>query len=135
MFGHCHLRGGLRTFAPARIESLKLTGQRFQRPKDFTIESALRDSFGVRSGQDQYKVVIRFQKIVADYIREKKWHSSQELRELPTGQVELTMRLSSLIEVQRWILSWAGDAEVLEPAELKKSIHEAAKKIAAGTIG
>lgn len=131
LFGHCHLRKDIRTFAPARIESLRYTGQRFQRPKDFSIHTALRDSFGVRSGKDEYLVRIRFKKSVADYIREKKWHSSQELHELKTGEVELTMRLSSLIEVQRWILSWGGEAEPLEPPELRQTLKAAAEKILA----
>jgi predicted DNA-binding transcriptional regulator YafY len=43
------------------------------------------------------------------------------------------MRLSSLAEVERWILSWAGNARVIRPAELAKSVKEAARKIFTGT--
>ena len=32
------------------------------------------------------------------------------LEELPAGGVELRLRLSSLAEIQRWILGWAGAA-------------------------
>jgi proteasome accessory factor B len=67
--------------------------------------------------------------MVADYIREKKWHESQELRELPDGGVELRMKLSSLAEVERWILSWAGNARVIQPRELAESVKQAAKNI------
>lgn len=130
LFAYCHLRKDIRTFSPARIKSAEITGKRFQRPKDFSIESALRDSFGVHSGRDEFKVVIRFSELVADYIREKKWHASQQLRELSKGGVELTLKLSSLIEVQRWILSWAGNAQVIEPPELKRAVREAGQKIA-----
>ncbi len=130
LFAHCHLRRDLRTFAPGRIQSATPNGARFQRPKDFSIETALRDSFGVHSGKAEHTVVIRFDEMVADYIREKKWHASQRLKALPKGGVELTLRLSSLVEVQRWILSWAGNAEVMEPEELKESVRAAGLRIA-----
>ena len=74
-------------------------------------------------------MVIRFGPRAADYIREKKWHASQTLRDLKGGAVELKMKLSSLAEVQRWVLSWGGDAQVLKPKELAASVCAAAKKI------
>jgi len=130
LFAYCHMRKDIRTFVPARIQSAAPTGQRFQRPKDFSIENALRDSFGVHSGKAEHTVIVRFDEMVADYIREKKWHASQELKNLPNGGVELTLRLSSLIEVQRWILSWAGSAEAIAPAELKEAVRAAGARIA-----
>ena len=38
------------------------------------------------------------------------------------------MKLSSLTEVQRRVLSWGGDAVVLKPKELAESVKTAAKK-------
>ena len=76
-----------------------------------------------------FEVVIQFNEMVADYIREKKWHESQELRELPDGGVELRMTLSSLAEVERWILGWAGNARVLQPPELAESVKQSARNI------
>jgi predicted DNA-binding transcriptional regulator YafY len=130
LFAYCHLRKDIRTFVPARIQAAEPTGKRFKRPKDFSIEHALRDSFGVHSGKADHKVVVRFNEAVADFIREKKWHASQELKNLANGGVELTLRLSSLIEVERWILSWAGNAEVLEPSELRDAVRLAGARIA-----
>jgi len=37
--------------------------------------------------------------------------------------VELRMTLSSLAEVQRWILSWGGEAQVVQPRELAESVQ------------
>ena len=129
LFGYCHLRKDIRTFVPSRIVGAEPTGKRFQRPKDFSIENALRDSFGVHSGKAEHNVVIRFNEMVADYIREKKWHASQHLKNLSNGGVELSLRLSSLVEVQRWILSWAGNAQVVAPEELKKAVQAAGARI------
>ena len=89
----------------------------------------MRDSFGVHSGEGEYDVVIRFDARVADYIREKKWHESQQLRELKNGSIELKLKLSGLAEVQRWVLGWGGDAKVIQPKELVESVKQVAKKI------
>ena len=115
LFAFDHLRKDLRTFVPARIKAIRPTGKTFERRKKFSLEKRLRDSFGVQSGQGEFEVVIRFNERVADYIREKKWHESQQLRELKGGGVELRLKLSSLAEVERWVLSWGGDAVVVRP--------------------
>jgi proteasome accessory factor B len=122
-------RKDIRTFAPVRIQSAKPTGKIFQRSQKFSLEKRLRDSFGVHSGDGKFEIVIRFAPRAADYIREKKWHESQSLREFKDGAVELKLKLSSLSEVQRWVLSWGGDAKVLRPPELVAAVRQAASAI------
>ncbi len=127
LFAFDHLRKDIRTFVPARIKSVKPTGKTFQRPQGFSLEKRLRDSFGVHSGEGRYEVVLRFTPQVADYIREKRWHDSQQQRELKGGGVELRLKLSSLIEIERWVLSWGENARVIQPAELIANVRRAAK--------
>jgi proteasome accessory factor B len=129
LFAYDHLRKDIRTFVPARIQSLKRTGKTFHRPQRFSLEQRLRDSFGVHCGQGEFDVVIQFSPEVADYIREKKWHASQQLRELKGGGVELRLKLSSLPEVERWVLSWGGNAWVVRPGELAESVRRSAQRI------
>ncbi len=128
LFAWCHLRKDLRTFVPARIKTVKETGETFQRPKKFSLEKRLRDSFGVHSGQGEFDVVIRFDERVADFIREKRWHPSQKIKTLRDGGLELSMRLSSLIEVQRWVLGWGGNALPVGPPELVTAVRESAEQ-------
>ena len=135
LFAFDHLRNDLRTFVPARIKAIRPTGKTFERRKKFSLEERLRGSFGVQSGQGEFDVVIRFHERVADYIREKKWHESQQLRELKGGGVELRLKLSSLAEVGRWVLSWGGDAVVVRPAELAQSVRQAAQRVLRGAAG
>ena len=133
LFAYDHARKDIRTFVPARIQSVKPTGKTFARPEKFSLDKRLRDSFGVHSGEGDHDVVIRFNAHAADYIREKKWHESQKLRELKNGGVELRLKLSSLVEVERWVLSWGGDAKVLKPRELAGAVKQAAEKIVKST--
>ncbi len=129
LFAFDHLRQDLRTFVPSRIKSVKPTGATFARPRKFSLESRLRHSFGVHSGKEVCDVVLRFDARVADIVREKKWHDTQQLRELPDGRLELSFRLSSLAEVERWVLSWGGEAVVVSPPELAESIRNAARNL------
>ncbi|MFO1477073.1 MAG: WYL domain-containing transcriptional regulator [Verrucomicrobiota bacterium] len=129
LFGFDHWRQDLRTFNPARIRNVRLTGKSFEKPGNFSLEDRLRHSFGVYSGKNRHKVVIRFSPRAADYIREKKWHGSQKLKDLPGGAVELQLELSSLSEVRRWILSWEGEAVPIAPPELVDSYRETARRI------
>jgi predicted DNA-binding transcriptional regulator YafY len=131
LFAYDHARADIRTFVPARIQSVTLTGEKFPAPKKFSLEKRLRDSFGVHSGKGEYEVAIRFDPAVADYIREKRWHPSQKAKNLKNGGLELQLKLSSLNEVQRWVMTWAGHAIVISPPELAESVREAAGKIAA----
>jgi proteasome accessory factor B len=133
LFAYDHARKDIRTFVPARVRSVKLTGKTFERPQKFSLEQRLRDSFGVHSGGGDYEVVIRFNARAADYVREKKWHESQQLRDLKGGGVELRLKLSSLAEIERWILSWGGDAVVIRPRELIQAVKEAGLKILRST--
>ena len=129
LFAFDHLRKDIRSFVPARIKAIRQTGKTFERRRTFSLDKRLRGSFGVQSGQGEFEVVIRFNERVADYIREKKWHDSQQLRELRNGGVELRMNLSSLGEVERWVLSWGGSAVVVRPAQLAESVKQAAQRI------
>jgi predicted DNA-binding transcriptional regulator YafY len=129
LFAYDHDRKAIRTFVPSRMQSVKPTGKTFARPQKFSLEKRLRGSFGVHSGEGEREVVIRFNARAADYIREKKWHESQQLRELKGGGVELKLKLSSLMEVERWILSWGGDATVVKPRELMGAVRKSAEAI------
>jgi predicted DNA-binding transcriptional regulator YafY len=129
LFAYDHLRKDIRTFVPARVKSVRETGKTFARPEKFSLEKRLRDSFGVHSGQGQFEVALRFDDAVADYVREKKWHTSQKLIELPSGEVELHLKLSSLHEIERWVLGWGGNAVVLKPRELAEMVRTSAKRI------
>ncbi|MBU6409473.1 MAG: WYL domain-containing protein [Verrucomicrobia bacterium] len=129
LFAFDHGRNDVRTFVPARIESATPTGRHFEPARAFSLQERLRDSFGVHSAEGRFEVVIRFNRRAADYVREKKWHDSQQLRELKAGGVEMRLRLSSLVEIERWILSWGGDAVAIKPRELADAIDRAARRL------
>ncbi len=130
LFAFDHARKAVRTFAPVRISEMRETGKTFSRPQKFSVEKRLRDSFGMHSAEGEFDVCIRFDASAADYIREKRWHASQKSTELPDGGLEVRMKLSSLGEVERWVLAWAGRAVAVEPHELVERVRAGAAKLA-----
>jgi Predicted transcriptional regulator len=131
LIGHDVNKNAVRQFALSRMGEVTLRQKRFAVPADFSAEKYFTGAFGAEGGTGDYFVCIRFDAVAAFYIRERRWHPSQHLTDLPDGGAELTLRLSSLAEVERWILSWGAHAEVLEPSELVQSIHSAVAKLAA----
>jgi predicted DNA-binding transcriptional regulator YafY len=64
-------------------------------------------------------VIIRFAPQAARYIREKRWHDTQEIQEKEDGGLVLKFQTSGLGEVKRWVLQYGGDAEVIAPENLR----------------
>ena len=77
----------------------------------------------------RHRVRIHFDAFAAGLVSERQWHPSQKMRPLADGELELSIELGSLEEVERWVLSWGEHATVLEPAELKRRIHRVAEAI------
>jgi predicted DNA-binding transcriptional regulator YafY len=111
-------RDAMRTFALTRLRAPEIAQERFALPKKFDINEYLRGSFNVFKGGEDYEVVIDFDSWAADLVRGRKWHSSQELTELPGRQLRLRMRLNSIEEAERWVLSWGTHATVVRPQAL-----------------
>lgn len=123
VIGFCLKRKALRTFVLARMRNAAMDGKTFFRPANFSIEKHLKDSFGVFTAKGSHTVRLKFDSFAAQLVRERIWHPSQKIQELADGELELTLQLSSLLEIEPWILSWGEHARVLGPAELKKRIR------------
>jgi proteasome accessory factor B len=124
-------RGAMRTFAVPRIANLSVSTTKFQRDKGFSAEKFFSKALGVVGGDGRnIKVVIRFTARSADRIREREWHESQKLRDLPNGAVELTLTLGALEEIEGWVLEWGSEAEVLEPPELRERLRATVSALA-----
>ena len=80
-------------------------------------------------GTDDYEVVIQFDSWAADLIRGRKWHATQEIMELPKRQLRPRLRLNSIEEAERWVLSSGMHATVIRPQALAKRLRETAKAL------
>lgn len=114
--------GEIRTFALERIEKLSLQDDRFEVQAELAPE-AFAHSLGVNRGTPQ-TVVLSFSSRMAPYIRERTWHASQRVDELPDGGVRMTLRVSIDAPLKAWILGFGPFARVESPSRLAEEILE-----------
>lgn len=62
--------------------------------------------------------------------RGKIWHSSQRVKRLKDGSLEVCFDVAGLQEIKMWVLGLGGEAKVIKPDSLRKEILEEARKIA-----
>jgi proteasome accessory factor B len=122
-------RQAIRTFALARLRAPQLIACRFAPPRHFDPDKYLRGSFAVLKGTDDYEVVIEFDAWATDLVRGRRWHASQTFVELSSSGSQLRMRLSSLEEIERWVLNWGTHATVLRPQALAKRLQMTAAEL------
>ena len=135
LFGFDLIREQIRTFVISRMRKARVTGHGFKRPANFDISRHLGDSFGVFCGSGDYRIRLRFDEFAARLVAERQWHASQKIKPLKPADgvgIEMTLKLGSLEEITRWILSWGGHARVLEPKELRDRVKAAAEAMAGG---
>lgn len=123
-FGHDVDRREMRTYVLARMRKAAGTGQTFTKSKKFSLKDHLKDSLGVFSGKAKHNIRIRFDKFAAQLVRERIWHASQQIQDLTGGEIEFRLTLSSLHEIEPWVLSWGEHAHVLGPTELTRKLRD-----------
>jgi predicted DNA-binding transcriptional regulator YafY len=114
--------GQVRTFAVERIEELSLLEERFT-PIEELPNEAFPHSLGVHSGPPEH-VEIEFQPAIADYVRAREWHPSQQLRDNGPDGLRLALDVCLDRALQSWILSFGPFARVIAPDALVKDIAE-----------
>lgn len=130
LFGLDLDRKQMRTFALPRMKTAVSTRKRFTRPANFSIDDFLSESFTVFEGRDPQKVRVRFDAFASRLVRERRWHDSQTIKQLANDEVELSLKLGSLVEIERWVLSWGEHARVLEPKALSARIAAISRAVA-----
>ena len=78
----------------------------------------------------EFPFTIRLTGDAARLVGETRFHPSQKVAPIPgsEGAVLFTARASGLRSIARWVLSVGGEAEVLEPKELREYVREELRK-------
>ena len=129
LIAYCHTRRAPRDFLTSRIKAHKRLLSTFQVAPDFSLSSYLETGFLAERATEPEDIVIKFDEYQARWIRERQWHSSQQIEELPSGELILRLRVGGLGEVKRWVMGYGSHAEVLEPESLRREIKAEIKKM------
>jgi predicted DNA-binding transcriptional regulator YafY len=127
LLGYDRNRKARRIFVLARMQKVSRTAQKFSnaRPGNDEIQRLFRNSFQIWQSEnaDLEQIVLRFSGRAAQLVRERNWHSSQQIQELADGNLELSLALNALEEIIPWILSWGKDCEVVSPVKLRRKVR------------
>jgi predicted DNA-binding transcriptional regulator YafY len=128
IIGRSSLHRSTRTFNLSRIKELEPLDDGYKIPRGFSVSRYLRNAWHlIPSGPDR-KVVIRFEKMVAQNVNEVNWHKTQETKWNDDGSLEFRVTVSGLSEISWWIIGYGDQAKVLAPRELRNMIVQRAER-------
>jgi len=129
LIAFCHKRKQVRDFLMGRIKEWKVLPSDFQIKGDFSVSEYLSKGFLAERGDKLIDIAIKFDEYQARWIRDRQWHPSQQVEELPSGELILHLKVGGIQEVKRWIMGYGPHAEVLEPESLRGQFKEEIEKM------
>jgi predicted DNA-binding transcriptional regulator YafY len=125
LIGHDSKRDAVITFRADHILRLRLTARRFERPRDF---DPMPYVSGIGPGnQERTDVVLRFAAAAVPLARDQ----FPAARAAPGGGLTVRLKVWAGASFCRFVLSWAGACEVLEPLAVREGVREYARQVAA----
>jgi predicted DNA-binding transcriptional regulator YafY len=124
LIGFCHQRQEIRWFRIDRIRELRVLDETFERDPNFNPQTYFEKIFQAEVGGHPVPVAIWFDTSTAPFIRERRWHVTQEITEHTDGSLTLNLVTSGLNDLKRWVLGYGKGAIVKEPPELVKLVKK-----------
>ena len=123
VIGRSSLHRSVRTFHVGRILQLEALEDTFAPPRNFSLDRYFRNAWHMipESGAD-HNVHVRFKSNVARNVAEVLWHKTQRCEMASDGSLDFRVTVSGLDEISWWILGYADQAEVIEPAALREKV-------------
>jgi predicted DNA-binding transcriptional regulator YafY len=116
--------GPMRHYVAESIQSAQLTGEFFERDRNFKIDLHAQKAFGVFQNEAEIDDVIwKFNPEAADHARCFVFHPAQVLEDHPDGSLIVRFRASGHLEMCWHLYMWGDKVEVLAPKSLRKLVH------------
>ncbi|MEM1256456.1 MAG: WYL domain-containing transcriptional regulator [Cyanobacteria bacterium P01_H01_bin.21] len=122
--GWCHKRNMARWFRIDRIQEIKLLDEQFEVDPSFDRQTHVASAFQHEVGGTPQEVAIWFDAPTAPYIRERRWHPTQQIEEHADSSLTLRIMVRGMNEVKRWVLFYGRGAKVLDPPELVGMVRD-----------
>jgi predicted DNA-binding transcriptional regulator YafY len=123
VIGYCHRRQEMRWFRVDRIKAIQVLEETFVPDPTFDAKDHLEMIFQHEAGGIPLPVAIWFDAPTAPYIRERRWHPTQEIQEHGDGSLTLHMMVRGMNDLKRWVLGYGKGAIVREPLELVELVQ------------
>jgi proteasome accessory factor B len=129
--GRDHRTGHVPLFNLSRVRAVEPTAETFDyEAAGFDPAKYFGATFGVYEAPQRHHIVIEFSGIAAQLVRERHWHASQKLTDLPGGRLRFEAEVSHLDDIWPWVLSWGSMARAVAPPELVQIVAQEATRAA-----
>lgn len=114
--------GAVRTYALERITRAGWQkNEPFDYPTQWNPQAHFKDAFCIVPGPTQ-KVVLHFTAQTKRYIKIRAFHSSQKVKTLKDGTIQMRLQVPVNFELVNWLLSFGPHVQVISPEQLRKDI-------------
>jgi predicted DNA-binding transcriptional regulator YafY len=125
---YCRMRQDFRTFRIDRMESLRVLAEGFKPRTGVSPESYFAGSWEVYSGET-VKVVAHFSGAAARVVSSSSHHPDETITPLDGDTIRYEVTVRGIEEIQRWILGFGPQAEVMEPESLRKDMMRIGRQL------
>ncbi|HEX6938250.1 MAG TPA: WYL domain-containing protein [Longimicrobiales bacterium] len=123
VIAYCTKREGVRLFRLDRIVTAEAVEGTFEVPDDFDPRDYIAGGRIYRA-DEEIEAVVRYSPRIARWVRER-----GPVEELEDGSVAVRLRVADVHWLVRHVLRHGADAEVVEPAELRREVARAAERV------
>lgn len=117
--GRCSLRNDIRVFALDCIKSFGITDRHYSIPADFRLAEYFEPGWQMLRYGEPVEVVVEFSSHYARWIKRRRWHPTQKIKERPDGGIEFRVTVQGTRELKWWLYHWIPHCKVLSPPELR----------------
>ncbi|MBU8932370.1 MAG: YafY family transcriptional regulator [candidate division Zixibacteria bacterium] len=125
---YCRLRDDFRTFRVDRITDLTVTDDEFKLRTNVNAETYFDGSWELYSGEP-VEVVARLTGAAARVVLTSTHHPDEIVEKTDEGKVIYRVVTRGIEEIQRWLLGFGSEVEVLEPQELRDSMRQVGEEL------
>lgn len=125
VLAYCTLRKDFRTFRLNRFLSVVIKEETFVMDPDFNVDDYLSKRWAIFADDpEETRFVVRFHQEVARYVDEYTFYAETKIEKQSDGSLLLHATVRSRKEFLRWVRGFGLNVEVLEPFDVRDSLHE-----------
>ena len=114
-----------------RFEDVEiLDGKKIKEPLNFDLDEYLhRNNLGFEYSENLYTFCAIFDRTMGAHLEETPLNSSQTIKELDDGRLQISARVPDTLQFEQWLMSFGAEIEILAPKSLRAKFKQLAIKL------
>lgn len=118
----------IKTFALPRMQNTEILKVKYKGERT-NPKAYFKNAFGIFRTEKFEKIRVEVLSPMASHVKERRWHASQQIINLPSGRIEVQFQVGITPEIIQWVLSLGEFGIVHEPESLRAAIFSSAQQI------